>query len=105
MFYVEQSRREQKRALRPFETVEKVANATFSSRPHEISGSISCEIVAQNFVRGVISQAHVLGNDWISFYSAVCGRRNSLQEGFFDTLKNRSCDTAAVFVFRKDPST
>ena len=70
-----------------FETVEKVANATFSSRPHEISGSISCEIVARNFVRGVISQAHVLGNDWISFYSAVCGRRNSLQEGFFDTLK------------------
>ena len=53
------------------ETVEKVANATFSSRPHEISGSISCEIVAQNFVRGVISQAHVLGNDWISFYSAA----------------------------------
>ena len=52
-----------------------------------MSGSISCEIVAQNFVRGVISQAHVLGNDWISFYSAVCGRRNSLQEGFFDTLR------------------
>ena len=71
----------------PFETVEKVANAAFSSRPHEISGSISYEIVAQHFVRGVISQAHVLGNDWISFYSAVCGRRNSLQEGFFDKLK------------------
>ena len=69
------------------ETVEKVANATFSSRPHEISGSISCEIAARNFVRGVISEAHVLGNDRIEFYSAVCGRRNSLQEGFFDSLK------------------
>ena len=42
--------------------------------------------VAPPCVRGVISQAHVLGNDWISFYSAACGRRNSLQEGFFDTL-------------------
>ena len=49
--------------------------------------SISGEIVSQNFVRGVISEAHVLENDGISFYSAVCGRRNSLQEGFFDTLK------------------
>ena len=79
------------------ETVEKVADATFSSRSHEISGSISCEIVAQNFVRGVISQAHVLGNDWISFYSAACGRRNSLQEGFFDTLRQSApADTGAL---------
>ena len=53
---------------------------------HEILTSISCEIVGQNFVRGVISEAHVLGNDRIEFYSAVCGRRNSLQEGFFDSL-------------------
>ena len=37
-------------------------------------------------VRGVISGAHVPGNDRILFYSAVCGRRNSLQEGFFDKL-------------------
>ena len=55
-------------------------------------------------MRGVISQAHVLGNDWISFYSAVCGRRNSLQEGFFDTLKEaiedrRAEDARAVRVF------
>ena len=45
------------------------------------------EKVGLSFVRGVISQAHVLGNDWISFYSAVCGRRNSLQEGFFAKLR------------------
>ena len=54
---------------------------------HEISTSISCEIVGQNCVRGVISEAHVLENDEIRFYSVVCGRRNSLQEGFFDKLK------------------
>jgi len=41
---------------------------------HEILTSISCEIVGQNFVRGVISEAHVLGNDRIEFYSAVCLR-------------------------------
>ena len=54
---------------------------------HEISTSISCEIVGQNFVRGVISEAHVLENDEIRSYSVVCGRRNSLQEGFWDKLK------------------
>ena len=57
---------------------------------HEILSSISCEIVGQNFARGIISEAHVLGNDGISFYSAVCGRRNSFQEGFFDTLSSRA---------------
>ena len=46
--------------------------------------SISYEIVGKYFARSVISEAHVLGNDRIKFYSVVCGRRNSLQEGFFD---------------------
>ena len=60
--------------------------------------SISSEIVGQNFAKGVIPEAHVLGNDGISFYSCGCGRRNSLQEGFFDKL------TAAIggrFIIRK----
>ena len=48
--------------------------------------SISCEIVVKNFARCVISEAHVPGNDEISVYSVVFGRRNSLQEGFFDKL-------------------
>ena len=69
------------------ETVEKVAEPLFRVELHEILASISCEIVGQNFARGIISEAHVLGNDGISFYSAVCGRRNSLQEGFFDKLR------------------
>ena len=66
-----------------FFTVEKVAKPLFRERLHEILTSISGEIVGQNFVRGVLSAAHVLGKDGIEFYSAVCGRRNSLQEGFF----------------------
>ena len=65
-----------------FQTVEKVAKPLFRMGLHEISTSISCEIVGQNFVRGVISEAHVLENDEIRSYSVVCGRRNSLQEGF-----------------------
>ena len=68
------------------ETVEKVAEPLFRVELHEILSSISCEIVGQNFVRGVLAGAHVLGKDGIEFYSAVCGRRNSLQEGFFDSL-------------------
>ena len=44
------------------------------------------DIVGKNFVRSVISDVHAAGNDGISFYSVVCGRRNSLQEGFFDKL-------------------
>ena len=66
--------------------VEKVAETLFRVRLHEIFTSISYDIVGKDFVRGVISEAHVLGKDGIEFYSAVCGRRNSLQEGFFDTL-------------------
>ena len=65
---------------------------------HEILASISCEIVGQNFVRGVISDVHAAGNDRISFYSAVCGRRNSLQEGFFDTLTQPPGRAALAFV-------
>ena len=47
-------------------------------------------------MRGVISEAHVPGNDAIKFYSAACGRRNSLQEGFFDKLEKMAA-SAAVF--------
>ena len=43
-------------------------------------------IVGRNFVKSVRSKAHILGTDGISFYSAACGRRNSLREGLFDTL-------------------
>ena len=59
----------------------------FREEMREISASISCEIVGKNFVRGVISDVHAAGNDKISFYSVVCGRRNSLREGFFDELR------------------
>ena len=63
-------------------TFEKVDAPLFREELHEIFASISCEIVGKNFVSSVISEAHVPGNDGISFYSVVCGRRNSLQEGF-----------------------
>jgi len=49
---------------------------------HESFASISSEIVGKSFVRSVISDAHVAGNDEISLYSVACGRRNSLQERF-----------------------
>ena len=58
----------------------------FREELHERQSSISCEKVGLSFVRGVISEAHVPGNDEILFYSVVCGRRNSLQEGFFDKM-------------------
>ena len=83
-----------RRTPRPFKNgrgvllaVEKVAEPLFRVRLHEIFASISCEIVGKNFARSVISEAHVLENDKIKFYSVVCGRRNSLQEGFFDKLR------------------
>ena len=66
--------------------VEKVAEPLFRVRLHEIFASISYEIVGKNFARSVIFEAHVLENDEIKFYSVVCGRRNSLQEGSFDKL-------------------
>ena len=83
----------------PLETVEKVAKPLFRVRLHEIFASISCEIVGKNFARSVISEAHVLENDKIKFYSVVCGRRNSLQEGFFDKLRTRR--TAVSFLLAK----
>ena len=54
---------------------------------HESFVSISCEIVGEAFARSVISEVHAPGNDGIQFYSVAFGRRNSLQEGFFDKLR------------------
>ena len=68
------------------ETVEKVAQPLFRRGLHESFVSISSEIVGEAFVRSVISEVHAPGNDGIPFYSAAFGRRNSLQEGFFDKL-------------------
>ena len=64
------------------ETVEKVAQPLFRVRLHARQASISCEKVDLPCVRSVISDAHVAGNDGIKIYSAACGHRNSLQEGF-----------------------
>ena len=83
----------------PLETVEKVAKPLFRVRLHEIFASISCEIVGKNFARSVISEAHVPENDEISFYSVVCGRRNSLQEGFFDKLRRVPHMRDPLFLF------
>ena len=54
---------------------------------HAGQPSISCEKVGLSCARGVISDAHVVGNDGSKPYSATCGWRNSLREGFFDKLK------------------
>ena len=59
---------------------------------HAGQPSISREKVGPSCVRGVISTARVGGNDGSKFYSAACGRRNSLREGFFDGLKPPSLD-------------
>ena len=45
----------------------------FREELHEVFTSIPCEIVGKNFARGVISEAHVPGNDEILFYSVICG--------------------------------
>ena len=79
----------------------------FRGRLHESFPSIFCKIVGEAFVRSVISEVHAPGNDGIQFYfvaisalsaaalrrlrsetrlRAQFGRRNSLQEGFFDKL-------------------
>ena len=68
------------------ETVEKVASPLFRVRMHAGQPSISCEKVGLSCARGVISDAHVVGNDGSKPYSATCGWRNSLREGFFDKL-------------------
>ena len=80
-----------------FQAVEKVAEPLFRVRLHEIFASISCEIVGKHFARSVIFEAHVLENDKIKFYSVVCGRRNSLQEGFFDKLQHPAAYAAGCF--------
>ena len=78
---------------RPVETVEKVAAPLFREGLHESFSSISSEIVGKSFVRSVIFEVHAPGNDGIQFYSVAFGRRNSLQEGFFDKLNRASCGT------------
>ena len=68
------------------DTVEKVAQPLFRGGLHESFVSISCEIVGEAFVRSVIFEVHAPENDGIQFYSVASRRRNSLQEGFFDSL-------------------
>lgn len=50
-----------------------MAEPLFREGLHEISASISREIVGKNFVRGVISDVHAAGNDGIAFSSAARG--------------------------------
>ena len=71
------------------ETVEKVAQPLFRGGLHESFVSISCEIVGEAFARSVISEVHAPGNDVLQFDSGACGRRNSLQEGFFEKSRPR----------------
>ena len=87
-----------------------MAQPLFRGGLHESFVSISCEIVGEAFVRSVISEVHAPGNDGIQFYSvaisalsaaalrrlrsetrlrAQFGRRNSLQEGFFEKSRPR----------------
>ena len=88
---------------RPVETVEKVAAPLFREGLHESFPSISSEIVGKSFVRSVISEVHAPGNDGIQFYSVAFGRRNSLQEGFFDKLNRASCGTPGSIFPSKSP--
>ncbi len=62
--------------------VEKVAAQLFRERQHGGRDSISSEIVAPSAMRGVISEAHVPGNDGFLLYSCGCGRRNSARLSF-----------------------
>ena len=89
----------------PFEAVEKGHFGLFRQKLHDGWSSIPCGKVTPSVMRGVIFEAHPPGdlllpfqgnspcvpeNDRIKFYSTACGRRNSLQEGFFDKLKPRT---------------
>ena len=65
-----------------FVTIEKVALPLFRVKRHANQPSISYEKVGLFCVRSVISAAHVGRNDGFYIYSAACGRRNSLREGF-----------------------
>ena len=80
-------RRPTPKGCRPPVTIEKVALPLFREKPHARCASIPSGKVGPPCVRGVISDAHVAGNDEIKFYSVACGRRNSLQEGFFYKLR------------------
>ena len=84
-----------------FEPLGKVALPLFREEIHEIFTSISYKIVGENFVRSVRSKAHVLGTDGISFYSAACGRRDSLREGLFRPLKRGARRSAAFELVKK----
>ena len=68
------------------QTVEKVAEATFSREMRPRRTSIPDGKVGPPWARSVISEAHVPGNDGFSFDSCGYGRRNSarlsLKEGF-----------------------
>ena len=86
---------------RPPETFEKVAQPLFRGGLHESFVSISCEIVGEAFARSVIPEVHAPGNDGISFYSAAFGRRNSLQEGFFDKLSRTPHGTSGSVLHEK----
>ena len=70
----------------PFEAVEKGHFGLFRQKLHDGWSSIPCGKVTPSVMRGVIFEAHVPENNRIKFYSTACGRRNSLQEGFFDKL-------------------
>ena len=68
------------------ETVKKAAKTLFREKPYAGWSSTPSGKVGPPCARSVISDAYVAGNDGIKFYSVACGRRNSLQEGFFDKL-------------------
>ena len=85
-----------------FKAVEKGHFGLFRQKLHDGWSSIPCGKVTPSVMRGVIFEAHPPGdlllplrgnspcvpeNDRIKFYSTACGRRNSLQEGFFDKLE------------------
>ena len=82
MFYVEQSRGEQKRALWPFETVEKVAAPLFREGLHARWASIPCGKVGPSCARSVISDAHVAGNDGLKLITSPAGAGTTWRRAF-----------------------
>ena len=64
--------------------VEKVAKATFSMGMRARWASIPGGKVGSSCARSVISEAHVPGNDGLSFSSCGCGRRNSARLSFVE---------------------
>ena len=63
------------------------------------------DIVVPSAMRRVISNAHAAGNDGFSFYSCVCGRRNSARLSWggkaFDKLR-ASEYSEALFIWETD---